>query len=128
MRFPSSLRALLLLWGVISVTNLVLVTVFSRRHGLPTRQVGSPTRRHGIQTPRDDPYGLHPRQSQWAVGQAVQTVSGVVTGHGASNLSDVSEYLGIPYAQPPVGNLRFQPPATYNAALDRINASTFVSW
>lgn len=49
----------------------------------------------------------------WTVGQTVNTSSGPVRGHAAVNLTDVSEYLGIPYAQPPVGNLRFQPPVKY---------------
>lgn len=51
---------------------------------------------------------------RWTVGQTVQTTSGAVAGHAASVASDVSEYLGIPYAQPPVGSLRFQPPVRYN--------------
>jgi hypothetical protein len=33
----------------------------------------------------------------YSVGQTVQTTSGPVKGHSASGLSDVSEYLGIPY-------------------------------
>ncbi|KAI4154657.1 MAG: hypothetical protein LQ340_001544 [Diploschistes diacapsis] len=50
----------------------------------------------------------HPRS--WTVGQPVQTTSGTVAGHAASNLTHVSEYLGIPYAQPPLGALRFKAP------------------
>ncbi|KAH6617468.1 Alpha/Beta hydrolase protein [Chaetomium tenue] len=54
------------------------------------------------------------RPPKWRVGQTVQTSSGAVEGHAASTASEVSEYLGIPYAQPPVRALRFQPPVRYN--------------
>ncbi|KAJ6783044.1 hypothetical protein PWT90_01866 [Aphanocladium album] len=40
----------------------------------------------------------------------VETTNGPVTGHSASNSQSVIEYLGIPYAKPPVGELRFAPP------------------
>ncbi|KAH6657018.1 carboxylesterase [Truncatella angustata] len=53
------------------------------------------------------------RQADWKIGQVVATSSGPVTGHDAGNSTGVSEYLGIPYAQPPVGELRFQPPVAY---------------
>jgi carboxylesterase type B len=33
-----------------------------------------------------------------------------VKGHAASTYNEVSEYLGIPYVAPPVGNLRWMPP------------------
>lgn len=52
----------------------------------------------------------------------VSTSNGPIVGHAASNSDCVVEYLGIPFAQPPVGNLRFAPPAkitaknTYEAA------------
>lgn len=51
-------------------------------------------------------------QGGFAVGQAVQTSSGSVRGHAAAGggRSGVSEYLGVPFAQPPVGDLRFAPP------------------
>ncbi|KAF2396044.1 alpha/beta-hydrolase [Trichodelitschia bisporula] len=50
--------------------------------------------------------------AQWSVGQEVRTSSGVVRGHAAPWPvgSDVSEYLGIPFAVPPLGPLRFAPP------------------
>ncbi|KAL7797374.1 alpha/beta-hydrolase [Trichoderma ceciliae] len=41
----------------------------------------------------------------------VSTTNGPITGHHASNSHCVMEYLGIPFAQPPLGNLRFAPPA-----------------
>lgn len=40
----------------------------------------------------------------------VRTTNGAITGHIAANTSCVVEYLGIPYAKPPVGDLRFAPP------------------
>jgi len=58
----------------------------------------------------------------WA-GEPVKTIhtsSGPVQGHSASGVSDVIEFLGIPYAQPPIGNLRFASPQTY-----RSNGSAF---
>ncbi|AEO59337.1 hypothetical protein MYCTH_51856 [Thermothelomyces thermophilus ATCC 42464] len=56
------------------------------------------------------------RPPKWSVGQTVQTTSGPVEGHAASVAKEVSEYLGIPYALPPVGDLRFQPPVRYNGS------------
>lgn len=55
-----------------------------------------------------------------SVGQTIQTSSGPVEGHAATSKPDVSTYLGIPYAVPPVGNLRFMPPVRYhgNATID----------
>ena len=68
---------------------------------------------------------LHVRQSNWTIGQIVQTSSGPVVGHAAQNASGVSEYLGIPYAQPPLGNLRFAAPVSY-AGNTTIDGSAFV--
>ena len=39
--------------------------------------------------------------------------SGQVRGHESSQSPGVIEWLGIPYAQPPVGDLRFAPPQSY---------------
>ena len=44
----------------------------------------------------------------------VNTTNGQVIGHSARNRSDVVEYLGIPFAQPPLGQLRFDAPRSYN--------------
>ncbi|MCJ1470659.1 hypothetical protein MMC07_009305 [Pseudocyphellaria aurata] len=49
------------------------------------------------------------------VDRTVKTSSGFVTGHPARNRSQVAEYLGIPYAKPPIGNLRFAAPQTYTS-------------
>jgi hypothetical protein len=67
------------------------------------------------------------RPPKWTVGQTVQTTSGPVDGHPASVASGVSEYLGIPYAQPPVGSLRFQPPVRYNGT-KKIDGKNYVSF
>jgi cholinesterase len=64
--------------------------------------------------------------ANWTVGQVVSTSSGAVSGHAASNATGVSEYLGIPFAQPPVGDLRFAAPVAYNGS-EAINGSSFVS-
>jgi cholinesterase len=68
------------------------------------------------------PIGLH--RGNWTIGQTVSTSSGPVEGHAADNDQGVSEYLGIPYAQPPVGELRFQPPVTFNGT-KTINGTNF---
>jgi|TARA_R110002003_G_scaffold384_3_gene19265 hypothetical protein len=45
----------------------------------------------------------------------VQTSSGVIIGHQASNKTSVTEFLGIRYAEAPVGELRFAAPKKYVA-------------
>jgi hypothetical protein len=62
----------------------------------------------------------------WIVGQTVHTSSGYVAGQAALEAEQVSQYLGIPYAQPPIGSLRFQPPTRFNGS-SIINATAFVS-
>jgi carboxylesterase type B len=61
----------------------------------------------------------------WIVGQQVDTSSGPVTGHGASLYPEVSEYLGIPYAAPPVGELRWQVPQPFKKSGNILVASKF---
>jgi hypothetical protein len=82
---------------------------------------------------------------QWTVGQPVRTSSGTVVGHAATNTTQVSEYLGsssftvlnsypeiliripgIPYAVPPVGNLRFARPQPFRG-IGTITAAAFVN-
>ena len=66
------------------------------------------------------------RRDEWTVGRRVETTSGPVEGHAAPNATDVSEYLGIPYAKPPIDGLRFQPPVRYEGS-STINGTNFVS-
>lgn len=40
----------------------------------------------------------------------IPTKQGFIRGHDAPKKSSVCEYLGIPYAAPPTGDLRFAPP------------------
>jgi len=61
------------------------------------------------------------------IGQPVGTTSGLVSGHPAPNASQVSEYLGIPYAQPPVGALRFASPIAYVNRDGSVDGSNFAS-
>jgi hypothetical protein len=44
--------------------------------------------------------------ANWKIGDTVETTSGPVQGHASDWQPSVSEYLGIPFAVPPVGNLR----------------------
>lgn len=53
------------------------------------------------------------QKTKWALGQAVSTSSGQVSGHEADTAEGVSEYLGIPYAKAAEGNLRFAGPEEY---------------
>jgi cholinesterase len=61
------------------------------------------------------------------IGQTVHTTSGPVEGHAAQDAPTVSEYLGIPYAKPPIGNLRFAAPQPYHGG-STINGTNFVSF
>lgn len=67
----------------------------------------------------------HGKGRTYTVGQAVRTSSGSIVGHPASSRPDVSEYLGIPFAKPPVGDLRFAAPQAYVSS-GKINATAFV--
>ena len=40
----------------------------------------------------------------------VVTTNGRITGHPAPGMRNTIEFLGIPYAQPPIGQLRFAEP------------------
>ncbi|KAK0101374.1 hypothetical protein ONS95_006549 [Cadophora gregata] len=61
----------------------------------------------------------------WQIGQKVQTSSGIVEGHAADKTPSVSEYLGIPYAKPPVGDLRWAAPEALDSPDATINGSNF---
>ena len=53
----------------------------------------------------------------WTPGQEVKTTSGTVKGRPAvrPGFSAVSEYVGIPYAQAPLGGLRWAPPKAFKS-------------
>lgn len=54
----------------------------------------------------------------------MKTTSGTIIGHRNRNATQVSEYLGIPFAYPPVGPRRFAPPERYYSNRT-INGSAF---
>jgi len=66
------------------------------------------------------------RAFEWTVGQRVNTTSGAVLGHPATNDLEVSEYLGIPYGKAPIGELRFAAPVRFNGTVN-LDGSAFVS-
>ncbi|KAE8374525.1 carboxylesterase [Aspergillus bertholletiae] len=58
--------------------------------------------------------GLYnPAIAHFVDGPVVQTSNGGIIGHILDEFPDIIEYLGIPYAAPPVGELRFEPPQAY---------------
>ena len=66
----------------------------------------------------------HPGENHPDVGSIVKTSSGYIAGHPARNRTAVSEYLGIPYAKPPVRDLRFAAPQSFHST-NPFNASRF---
>ena len=62
----------------------------------------------------------------FSVGQQVHTSSGLLIGKPASQRTAVSEYLGIPFAQSPVGSLRFAAPQPYTSS-GVVYATSYVS-
>lgn len=53
------------------------------------------------------------------------TTNGPIIGHPVANAPDVAEYLGIPYAQPPLGPLRFAAPQPYSGNNESFIASRY---
>jgi hypothetical protein len=68
----------------------------------------------------------HSQGRSWIVGQGVPTTSSVVLGQASKNKTQVSEYLGIPYAKLPIGKLRWAAPERYHGT-GNINATAYVS-
>ncbi|KAI0844960.1 alpha/beta-hydrolase [Daldinia vernicosa] len=58
-----------------------------------------------------------------AESKAVKTHSGIVHG-GQCSTTDIDYFYSIPYAKPPLGELRFAPPEPYNNSGRVINATT----
>ena len=65
-----------------------------------------------------------PIQNSFTPGQEVVTTSGTLFGHAAANRTGVSEYLGVPFAQPPLDDLRFAAPQPFVSTAN-FNASNF---
>lgn len=65
-----------------------------------------------------------PAHKPFTIGEEVYTTSGIIRGHAAMNRNQVSEYLGIPFAKPPVNDLRFASPERYLSKA-QFNASSF---
>ncbi|PSK43735.1 hypothetical protein B9Z65_7249 [Elsinoe australis] len=53
----------------------------------------------------------------------VNTTNGLIAGHSASGKPGVIEYLGLPYAAPPIGDLRFAAPAPYECRVPQVASS-----
>lgn len=60
---------------------------------------------------------LLPQRRQQA---GIRTSSGIVVGHPAPNRTGVTEFLGIRYAEAPVGTLRFAAPKKYVAPKETV--------
>ncbi|KAF1991746.1 alpha/beta-hydrolase [Aulographum hederae CBS 113979] len=63
----------------------------------------------------------------FTVGAPVKTSSGTIVGHAARHRVEVSEYLAVPFAEPPVGELRFAAPNAVNNSSRRIEAKEMSS-
>jgi hypothetical protein len=71
--------------------------------------------------------GLANAQAIWKVGQEVKTTSGTVIGQASKWQQGVSEYLGIPFAKAPEGELRWAAPQAITDASKVINATKYVT-
>ena len=69
---------------------------------------------------------LLPCAADGSLRATVQLSQGPIIGHSVSNRSHVNEFLGIPYAQPPIGSLRFDAPQKYTK-YETFDALNFVS-
>jgi cholinesterase len=68
----------------------------------------------------------------WQIGEQVQTSSGTIVGHHSKDRPEVSEYLGIPFVQAPVGQLRWAAPVPFKGTgtilADKFVCSRCHSW
>lgn len=74
------------------------------------------------------PLGLLLPHTKTTHGTIVNTTSGPVKGHPSTLQPEVSEYLGIRFAQPPVGDLRFAPPQPVEASSSIINVNSWAPY
>ena len=58
-------------------------------------------------------------------GLQIQTTSGLLQGFINSTAPNVRQFLGVPYAEPPTGPLRFLPPVTKTKAKGIVDATKF---
>jgi hypothetical protein len=63
----------------------------------------------------------------YIIGQPVNTTVGRVQGRKSDLRPLVSTYLGIPFAEPPLGDLRFAAPVAAATSNSTIKATAFVS-
>ena len=70
--------------------------------------------------------GVFSLKTSWSIGQEVSTSSGSFVGHASKWQPEVSEYLGIPFAVPPLNELRFAAPKPFKGH-ESIRAEKFVS-
>jgi cholinesterase len=70
--------------------------------------------------------GIADAQTSWKVGNEVKTTSGTVLGQASKWQPEVSEYLGVPFAKPPEGDLRWAAPETITDSSKVINATKYV--
>jgi carboxylesterase type B len=66
-------------------------------------------------------------QGAFKVGTTIKTTSGDVTGQASKWKPEVSEYLGIPFALPPVGDLRWAAPKAFKNEGKPIEATKYAS-
>ncbi|KAL2861210.1 cholinesterase [Aspergillus lucknowensis] len=66
------------------------------------------------------------RSDAFTIGGPVNTTGGLVKGHASSLRPDVSEYLGIRFAKPAKGDLRFAAPVPVDKRSDIFDAAEFV--
>jgi carboxylesterase type B len=65
-------------------------------------------------------------QGAFRIGQGVKTTSGTILGQASTWKKEVSEYLGVPFALPPTGNLRWAAPQAIKDGSKSINATQYV--
>lgn len=72
------------------------------------------------------PLGLHPEQTSSVTDQPLVRINGnqVIKGSYLNN-AEVEAFRGIPYAEPPVDNLKFRHPKPYKGSYKDLDATDF---